>query len=670
MAYLAIARKWRPQRFEDIVGQGHVTRTLQNAIRLDRVHHAFLFTGARGVGKTTAARILAKALNCEHGPTPTPCNECRCCKEITAGIASDVQEIDAASNTGVDNVRDLRDKLRYLPSSGRRRIYIVDEVHMLSIAAFNALLKTLEEPPPHVVFIFATTDPQKVPDTILSRCQRFDFKRIPLKALAEKLAEIAAKEEIRISESALLMIAREAEGSMRDAESLLDQVLSSSESEVTDQNVVEVLGLFDRRLLFECLRGILERSPERSLAVIERVYGFGFDIKPFTRDLLELVRHLNVIKVSGNASRFIDVSAEEFQALGELAAKTSLEELSRQFEILLKGFDEIARSEAPRLALEMALLRMTQVRPVLPVDTLVTRLNAMESVLKGAGVSRAVEVLRTTAPRGPEPSRSSDALPSALEQSEALLSPRGESHAAPVDFESPARTGKGGAASAAVFLDEPSGGARQSAEIEKEPAQSRETGFQAHFGLGRGPLNAGETPSVDVEDSSSDDLGADWSSEVVEETTHAPSSVGQKKPDGTPQKSWLDFMRYWVGEADVELKPIFLKDAAPLKEEVGRIVVGFRKDLVARQARREASSPAVQSLLQRFFGQPIQLECVLISDGDAPGASFVAWEDGRKRAHHDALLQREKSSPPVQAALKIFGVREEDVRVEVERADS
>ena len=208
MAYLAIARKFRPQRFEEIVGQAHVTRTLQNAIKLERVHHAFLFTGARGVGKTTAARVLAKALNCEQGPTPNPCNECRTCKEITSGIASDVQEIDAASNTGVDNIRELRDKLRYLPSSGKHRIYIVDEVHMLSVPAFNALLKTLEEPPPHVVFIFATTDPQKFPDTILSRSQRSDSKRIPIQVLSETLADIARAEGICISESALLRILR------------------------------------------------------------------------------------------------------------------------------------------------------------------------------------------------------------------------------------------------------------------------------------------------------------------------------------------------------------------------------------------------------------------------------------------------------------------------------
>lgn len=383
MAYLAIARKWRPQRFEDIVGQGHVTRTLQNAISLGRVHHAFLFTGARGVGKTTAARILAKSLNCEKGPTATPCNECRACKEITTGNNSDVQEIDAASNTGVDSIRELRDNIRYLPSSGKYKIYIIDEVHMLSVAAFNALLKTLEEPPPHVVFIFATTDPQKVPDTILSRCQRFDFKRIPLKQIAEKLQEISSKEGVQVTEASLLMISREADGSMRDAQSLLDQVISSAGASLTDDEVVEILGLIDRRLIYECVSGLLEQSPERALATVDHIYGFGFDMKVFARELLEVVRNLNVVKVASQSERFVDVSAEELVLLRELAGKTAPDVLSRIFSLMLEGFDQVARSEAPRLALEMTLLRMAQVRPVQPVDELILRLAALEASVKG-----------------------------------------------------------------------------------------------------------------------------------------------------------------------------------------------------------------------------------------------------------------------------------------------
>src|SRR5262245_13187627 len=250
MAYLVSARRWRPQTFEDLIGQEHVARTLGNAIRSDRVAHAFLFTGVRGVGKTTAARILAKALNCERGPTPTPCNVCVNCLEITAGNAVDVLEIDGASNTGVDDVREIIDNVRYQPAKSRFKIYIIDEVHMLSTSAFNALLKTLEEPPPHVKFIFATTDPHKVPHTIHSRCQRYDFKRIPLRLIVERLAHIVRSDGIEVSERALFLVAREAEGSMRDAQSMLDQVIAFAGKKVRDEDVADALGLADRSGLY------------------------------------------------------------------------------------------------------------------------------------------------------------------------------------------------------------------------------------------------------------------------------------------------------------------------------------------------------------------------------------------------------------------------------------
>ncbi|MBM2838973.1 MAG: dnaX [Deltaproteobacteria bacterium] len=226
MSYLVLARKWRPQVFEDVVGQEHVTRTLQNAIKTGRVAHAYLFTGARGVGKTSAARILAKALNCINGPTPVPCNTCEACREIAGGSSMDVFEIDGASNTGVDDIRELRENIKFPPIKCRYRIYIIDEVHMLSTNAFNALLKTLEEPPPHVIFVFATTDPQKIPVTILSRCQEFDFKRIPALLIQERLKGIAESEKIKITDRGLHIIAREADGGMRDAQSILDQVIS------------------------------------------------------------------------------------------------------------------------------------------------------------------------------------------------------------------------------------------------------------------------------------------------------------------------------------------------------------------------------------------------------------------------------------------------------------
>jgi len=249
MSYLVLARKWRPQLFEEVIGQRHVTQTLQNAISQQRVAHAFLFTGARGVGKTSSARILAKALNCEKGLRTNPCNECASCQEITHGTSMDVIEIDGASNRGIDEIRELRENVRYTPAKSRYKVYIIDEVHMLTKEAFNALLKTLEEPPPHIVFIFATTEPHKIPATILSRCQRYDFKRIPFREVVESLKWIVEKEGIQISQRGLLSIAQGSEGSLRDAQSLLDQVIAYSGREIRDEDVVEVLGLIDRRVL-------------------------------------------------------------------------------------------------------------------------------------------------------------------------------------------------------------------------------------------------------------------------------------------------------------------------------------------------------------------------------------------------------------------------------------
>ena len=381
MSYLVLARKWRPQVFEELIGQEHVTRTLQNAIAAGRLAHAFLFAGPRGVGKTSAARILAKAANCIKGPAQTPCNQCENCKEIAEGSSIDVLEIDGASNTGVDNVRELRENVRYLPSKSRYKIYIIDEVHMLSTSAFNALLKTLEEPPSHVLFVFATTEPHKIPLTILSRCQRFDFKRIPLNLIFERLRAIASAEEVRIDDDTLLFVAREAEGSMRDAQSLLDQVISYSGKEIQKDDILTLLGIGDRQILFDLSAAIFGKDAKRCLALIDDLYKRGYDLGQFCKDFLHHFRNLLVMKLEGGQSSVLTVPEHEAKELLGQGEGVGFEDLHRLFQILLKGEALMARTPFPKVVLEMTVVEMARLESLLPLDEILSRVENLENTL-------------------------------------------------------------------------------------------------------------------------------------------------------------------------------------------------------------------------------------------------------------------------------------------------
>jgi len=378
-SYLVLARKWRPQLFEEVVGQQHITQTLQNAISQKRVAHAFLFTGARGVGKTSTARILAKALNCEKGPQINPCGQCTNCQEVTHGTSMDVIEIDGASNRGIDEIRELKENVRYTPAKSRYKIYIIDEVHMLTKEAFNALLKTLEEPPPHIIFIFATTEPHKIPATILSRCQRYDFKRIPFREVIGSLKRIVEEEKIQISQRGLLSIAQESEGSLRDAQSLLDQVIAYAGKNIRDEDIAEVLGLIDRKILNDTIEAIVNRDVERCMEVIEVVYHFGYDLQHFCRELLQYLRNLILIKVSQHPEGLMELPEEELELFKRQAEKFQFDQLNHLFSLLLKGEQEIAQSTFPRTMLEMTLIRMATLRPILPIDEMMKKLEALEN---------------------------------------------------------------------------------------------------------------------------------------------------------------------------------------------------------------------------------------------------------------------------------------------------
>ncbi len=395
MAYEVLARKWRPQVFEDVVGQEHITRTLANAIKTERFAHAYLFSGARGVGKTSVARILAKALNCLEGEPGVPCNRCRPCLEITEGSSVDVQEIDGASNRGIDEIRDLRENIRYMPSSSRYRIYIIDEVHMLTKEAFNALLKTLEEPPDHVKFFFATTEPHKVPITILSRCQRFDFKRIPPALIVEHLEKIAESEGIRISREGLGLIAREAEGGMRDAESLLDQVVSFAGTEVADHQITDILGIIDRDLVFETSEALLDGDAETCIRAVERAYNHGYDMKELHRVLMDHFRNLLVSTVADGAS-LLDMTEGDQEELRRQAGKAGREKLQQILSVLIRREEDLRFSANPRVVLEALLIKLCRLGEFLAFDEIIEKLESLERRL-GQGAETDEKPLREEA---------------------------------------------------------------------------------------------------------------------------------------------------------------------------------------------------------------------------------------------------------------------------------
>ena len=385
MAYEVIARKWRPQKFDDVVGQEHVTQTLKNAITSDRVAHAYLFVGPRGVGKTSTARIFAKALNCEKGPTATPCDKCDSCKEIMAGNNLDVLEIDAASNTGVDNVRDLRDNVRYAPSRGPFKIYIIDEVHMLSTAAFNALLKTLEEPPKHVKFVFATTEPQKVPATILSRCQRFDLRRISVKDIVKRLSEVAEAEKLQIDEDAMLAIARGAEGGLRDAESALDQLIAFRGKNIKEEDVLSVFGLVARHTLDEMALAVLKGNIVAAIKLVAEMDESGKDIQRVILELLEHFRNVLVCLYAGETFVGVDLTEGQVETIKEHAAVTDPARLLRVVDILSETENRMRYALSRRTLLETALIRASRVAKVVTIDEIMNQLESLKRALSGQG---------------------------------------------------------------------------------------------------------------------------------------------------------------------------------------------------------------------------------------------------------------------------------------------
>jgi len=406
MSYIVFARKYRPKNFDEIIGQGHITTTLKNAIASDRVAHAYLFSGPRGVGKTTTARILAKALNCEKGPTFNPCDKCASCRDISSGISMDVIEIDGASNRGIDEVRELRENVKFSPSHGRYKMYIIDEVHMLTQEAFNALLKTLEEPPAHVKFVFATTELRKVISTVASRCQRFDFRRVALNDIVSKLKYIAKKESVEIDEEAMSLIARQADGSLRDAESILDQLNTFCSGKVKKDDIIGALGTVDEKLMESFIQILLKKDTQSALRFIDRLVAEGKDLTVFVSNLRDYYRHLIVAKACTRPETLIDLAPESVKIISAQAEGFTEEELLYLSAIADGAHESMKRNSSSRTVFEMAAIKSAKRASIVPLSDLLDKVRDIEERMK----KRPPEI-RSAAGPAPQPKDEQVILP-------------------------------------------------------------------------------------------------------------------------------------------------------------------------------------------------------------------------------------------------------------------
>jgi DNA polymerase-3 subunit gamma/tau len=386
MSYLVLARKWRPKVFDDVIGQEYIIQTLKNAISSGKTAHAFIFSGPRGVGKTSTARIVAKAINCKHGPTHLPCSECTNCQEISEGNSLDVIEIDAASHTGVKDIREIIENVKYLPSSGKTKIYIIDEAHMLSQSAFNALLKTLEEPPPHVLFILATTEVQKIPVTILSRCQRYDFKKVSTDKIKDRIMLVTSTENINITEETIYLIAQESDGSLRDALSLLDQLVATFGTDINHEEATRILGLLDKQLLRKAVSSIFNKDTKMCLETLHEASLKGVSPKRFAEDLLKMLRNALIIRTCGGGI-ISNISTEEIREIELLSNDHSIENLELLFNLMLKGAEEVQQSFYPQMALEVTLVKLTIMDTSIAIEDILKTIEKLSDKLGNANPS-------------------------------------------------------------------------------------------------------------------------------------------------------------------------------------------------------------------------------------------------------------------------------------------
>ncbi len=697
MTYQVIARKWRPQTFEEVTGQEHITRTLRNAVEHERLHHSYLFSGARGVGKTTTARLLAKAVNCHKSdrPTPTPCrtndaDACPSCREIAEGRSIDVLEIDAASNTGVDNVREaIINTVGTRPARDRYKVFIIDEVHMLSGSAFNALLKTLEEPPPRVLFIMATTHAHKVPETILSRSQQFEFRTIAASRIAERLRLIADAEKLKVSDDALREVARAGEGSMRDAQSAFDQVISFSEGKIEASDVEAALGLAGSEMLSRVMRAVAEEQPADALAVVEELSARGHELRNFCRDLLAHLRDLLVFKVAGD-SALADATEAERRALRDEVKDFSESDLVRFFHSLTDTEARLSSGAHPRYQLEIGLVKLVEMRRLAPLGRIVERLNALEEALRtgrapaggagapptpsappssstpprrgasGGGGGGAVTFSGTEAAPAPEPER----LASKNVEAEPLSIPAPAPAPAPAAPAAPQANGRAQAQpSANLKLVPPpaqSGGAASFAE--GAAARAAEAPFALSDGASTQELLEPPRPFVEGARAGEDVVGAPVS--LVPAQSPAQESGDVKKVEmGFGADDHASRFKRGLEGRGKPLLAVALDSARRVWVEDDEVRVEFAPD--GKHLRDTLTKPENQKLLREVCCEVLDRQVginIKLRDAGGPDDDEKLTADDEARREQRQLRERAESHPVVQQLLKTFRAEVVDVR--------
>jgi DNA polymerase-3 subunit gamma/tau len=658
MSYTVLARKWRPQTFDDVKGQESVVATLSRALESGRVSHAYLFTGSRGIGKTTIARIMAKALCCERGIGPRPCGECIACQEITRGNAVDVIEIDGASHTGVDDIRELREAVRFQPQRCRFKVFILDEVHMLSTSAFNALLKTLEEPPPHVKFIFATTEPHKIPVTILSRCQRYDFKRIHADVIVARLKEVLAAEGLSVADDGLFVIARAAEGGMRDALSLTDQVLSFAGEHATGEQVTAALGLIDRRTVVDGVRAILARDTKNALIAIDRVHDQGHDLRTFIEAIASELRHLAISRSAGTIAGFVDLAQEDVDAIDDTAQHHDARDLQRLFQTALTGVDDVAESENAKLASELVVLKLCSRPPVADALLVNEALVRLDALVRGRPVPPLSPTHRRS--RDAEGSTATALVEETLEQAARAQSrdrsppPRETPHVKDPAISTTVRPNAGNAANGAAIApsatsskgDETRASAPTFDDGREDPPTHDEPGAPVTSALTSVSPTSAE-PEVEVDEVDADDL---------DPALGLPLEGIDARMKAFVDHVWMKNERLGAHLMHARLVGVDQAASGP------RVKLSFERGLHERSTKDAIGDTIVRQAVVMAFGEGALIELVPHVEGAGQPPTLA---EASKKALDDvekALDAHARAHPVVKKAIELFGGEVRSVR--------